>query len=221
VNEAWVDEKIRTLSVRLGAFRPGPLEFLFEPTEAIYARLGSGDGGDLEYVTSEVSKHVGVSSVPTAKYEWGIMMRPEVAGQIKHSAVMPSIQIPFFYVGRKYAVGRILAHEITHAFLASKRIAANNPSENEMFTDLASVVIGLGKLLLNGLVVMTVECEGEAEVLGYLPPDLVVYCYEKVNACRLIGAEAAMRNLTPEAKQRIEDFRMKRDKKQDATGSRP
>jgi len=130
-------------------------------------------------------------------------MEPEVAGQIRVASPMHTIQIPIFYVGKKYAVGAILAHELSHVFLYYKGIWFQDPNENEPFTDLATVFIGLGKLLVNGLYVVTGECIGEEYRLGYLPPELITYCYERVNQSRAISRQVALMNLTPEARSRF------------------
>lgn len=208
MNKEWVDEKLKRLSLKLGIFKPNPHEFYFEPTEKIYEKLESGDEHDLQCVTTEIAKHLEIVPLPTVKYDWGLKMEPEVAGQIKLASPIRYIQIPFFYVGKKYAVGAILAHEMTHAFLISKGILLKDPNENEMFTDLAAVFIGLGKLLLNGLIVATDEYISEKHVLGYLSPELIVYCYKKVNAYRSISIEIAIKNLIPEAKNRISALRI-------------
>lgn len=193
----WVDEKLQVLSLKLKYFKPNSDDFFFEPTEKIYEKLESGDEYDLRYVAREIARHIGIISIPTITYDWGLKMEPEVAGQIKGLSQMHHIQIPFFYVGKKYEVGGILAHEMTHALLYSKGISLEDQNENEVFTDLAAIFIGLGKLLLNGYV-----CEGY--VLGYLSPELIAYCHEKVSASRSIGREVAMKNLTPEARNRCQ-----------------
>jgi len=208
MNKESVDEKLKMLSLKLGIFKQNPDEFYFEPTEEIYETLESGDENDLQRVTTEIAKHLGIAPIPDVRYDWGIKMEPEVAGQIKLASPIRCIQIPFFYVGKKYEVGGILAHEMTHAFLTSNGILLEDPNENEMFTDLAAVFIGLGKLLLNGLLVAIDEHLSEGHVLGYLSPELIVYCYKRVNAYRSISEEAATKNLTPEATNRLSNFRI-------------
>lgn len=157
---------------------------------------------------AKIAKHLGIASIPNVRYDWGIKMEPEVAGQIKLASPIRCIQIPFFYVGKKYEVGGILAHEMTHAFLTYNGILLEDPNENEMFTDLAAVFIGLGKLLLNGLLVALDEHLSEGHGLGYLSPESIVYCYKRVNAYRSISEEAATKNLTPEATNRLSNFRI-------------
>lgn len=56
------------------------------------------------------------------------------------------------YMGDPYAVGAVLAHEIMHLYLMSrKKIALENKEENELLTDLATIYLGLGVLVINGM----------------------------------------------------------------------
>jgi hypothetical protein len=199
VNEEWVDTRLNQLTQKLGILKHYPDEFGFEPTENIYRKLESGDEQDLQYVATEIARYLIIAPAPTVKYDWGLKMEPEVAGQIKVTPQIHEIRIPFFYVGKRYELGAILAHEMTHAFLFSRGIFLEDPNENEMFTDLAIIFIGLGKLFINGLINLTNKYSNEANVLGYLPPELIAYCYKKVNMSRHINEDAATRNLTPEA----------------------
>lgn len=205
MNTGWVDEKLKMLSARIGIFKANPKQFYFEPTDKIYKKLESGTEGDIESVAQAMAKHLGLQQNITANYDWGIKMEPEVAGQIKFSSPKRYIQIPFFYAGKKYAVGSILAHEMSHTFLFFKGIWFEDQKENEMITDLGAVFTGLGKLLLNGLVVYVSEATSEGHVLGYLPPDLIAYSYKMVNRYRSINEEASMENLLSQAKRLLEE----------------
>lgn len=193
MDREWVDEKLSLLSMRLKNFRAGSSVFYFEPTEDVYQMLESGDENDLRKVAVEMGKHIGVIVAPTVTYDWGLKMEPTIAGRIKSASQMPLIQIPFFYVGKKYAVAGILSHEMTHALLYQNGIWLNDPDENEAFTDLTAVFVGLGKLLLNGYI-------GEDFVLGYLSPELIAYSYKKISTSRMINRDTAMKNLTTIAK---------------------
>lgn len=195
LDKDWIDKKLDLLSLKLKDSIVNSNEFFLEPDEGIYQRLESGDENDLKYVAEEIRKHIGVPLAPTVRYEWGLKMEPEIAGRIKGASQVPLIQIPFFYVGKKYAVGGILAHEMTHALLYQKGICLDDPNENEAFTDLTAVFVGLGKFLLNGYI-------GEDYVLGYLSLELIAYCHQKVSASRLIDRDTAMKNLIPAAKSR-------------------
>lgn len=211
MNEQWLNEKLKMLSLKLENFKPNPCEFYFEPTERIYEKLESGDEHDLQCVATEIARHLGITPIPTVRYDWGLRMEPEVAAQIKVVTPIHYIQIPFFYVGKKFALGAILAHEMAHAFLIPKGVLLEDPNENEMFTDLATVFIGLGKLLLNGLIFVTDEYISEGHMLGYLSPELITYCYERVNTYRSIRGQVIMKSLIPEAKNRITNLQINHD----------
>lgn len=49
-----------------------------------------------------------------------------------------------------FILGGILAHELTHHYLAPRGISLPDVDENERFTDLATAYLKLGKLTLNG-----------------------------------------------------------------------
>jgi len=205
MNRKWIDEKCDMLSVKLGIFKPNPLEFYFEPTDEIYKKLESEEEKDIKHVANEISKHLDMRYVPNIKYDWGVKMDPEVAGQINFLKPMHDIQIPFFYVGKRYPLGRILAHEMTHAFLISKDIYLEDNNENEMLTDLGSIFIGLGKLLLNGISVALDENMQNEFILGYLSPELLAHSYIKIAAYRSINKSIMIKNLIPRIEKLLEN----------------
>jgi len=206
VNKKWIDDKMRMLSSSLGIFKMNPTEFYFEPTNNIYEKLASGEEKDLQCISLKIVNHLGITHMPIVKYDWGLKIEPEVAGQTEITNFSRHIQIPFFYVGKKYALGSILAHEITHTFLIPKGIILEDVNENEMFTDLATVFLGLGKLFLNGLITKMDQYSNIEYRLGYLPIDLVAYCYKKVIAYRSISSAIAIKNLLPKAQDMIENL---------------
>ena len=186
MNEKWIDEYLKMLSSFPGLFNPNSEQFYFEPTKRIYQKLESGEEKDLQDVTTEISQYLGIFPAPVAKYEWGIKMELEHAGDY----LQYHIRIPFHFVGNKYAVGSILAHEITHAFLELKGIRLKDKDEHERLTDLGTIYIGLGKLTINGL----------RSGVGYLPQELKIYAYKKIAELRSISKSAAMENLDKDAK---------------------
>lgn len=200
MNRRWVDEKWEMLALKLRGFdraTPGLREFFFEPTTVMYEKLQSGNEGNLQAVASSMAAYLGIIAVPTVRYDWGLKMEPEVAGQIRGGIYVPHIQIPFFYVGKKYSLGGILAHEMTHALLLSRGISLQDSADNEQFTDTAAVYVGLGKLLLNGSL-------DEGGGLGYLSPDLIAYSIGKACLQHAIDVETALSNLTDEARRLVE-----------------
>ncbi len=203
MNEEWIDKKLETLNATIGLFKLSPNEFFFEPTVDIYMKLGSGDEKDVQDIAVMISKHINIYTAPSVKYEWGLKMEPEVGAQIKLDESPFPIRIPFFFVGKKYATGSILAHEISHIFLLMRNIYLSDTEENEMLTDLTAVFIGLGKLLLNGLIVETEQNFCQGHVLGYLPLNLIFYSYKKVNALHSISEDLARKNLLPDVINKI------------------
>jgi len=56
------------------------------------------------------------------------------------------------YVKDPYAVSAVLAHEIMHLYLMSrKHIVLEDKKENELLTDLGTIYLGLGILVINGM----------------------------------------------------------------------
>ena len=200
MNREWVDDKLHMLDLQLRDFSAtsmDPRKFFFEPTEDVYSRLESGDEKHLQYIASNIATHLRITSIPNVRYDWGLKMEPEVAGQIKSDYYVAHIQIPFFYVGKKYPLGGILAHEMTHHLLYSRHIVLADSNENEYFTDLTAIFVGLGKLLLNGTL-------DEGGGLGYLSPDLIAYCLKKTCSTHTVGSESVLANLTAEARRLVE-----------------
>jgi len=201
----WIDEKLNLLSIKLDGFKTDSSRFFFEPTEEIYKNLESGDENELHFVVAKIAEHLEIPA-PIVRYDWGLKVDLEVAGQIQNIYQLKAIRIPFFYVGKKYALGSILAHEMTHAFLFYKGIFLNDQNENEMFTDLTAVFIGLGKLVLNGLTVASNQYLAEVQILGYLPLDSIVYVFKNICERRSISLELSIKNLISEAISKINAF---------------
>lgn len=192
-----IEHGLRFLSARIGLFRVGQ-RFFFEPTEDVYTKLKSGDEADLQVVTTSISSHLGIQPVPGARYDWGIKTGLETAGQARLAS--RRVRIPFFSVGNAHIVGAILAHELVHFFLSDRDIWLDEPEQNEPLTDLATILLGLGKLYLNGLVSTPVPELPDRTVLGYTPVELVSLAYDQVVALRDITPEEAEDNLTLDAR---------------------
>jgi hypothetical protein len=208
MKKQWIDEKLRLLSTVIADFHTRPQNFFFEPTQRVYEKLESGNDEDLQVIASQIAKHIGIVPTPITKYDWGIKMGLETAGRFSITRSLKAIQIPFFYVGKKYTIGAILAHEITHAFLAYRGIILKNSNENEMFTDLTTIYIGLGKLILNGCIARENQfnnSEDEFCMLGYLAPQLYAYGYRAICSKNLIDNNSILENLNPIAKRLIAD----------------
>jgi hypothetical protein len=127
-------------------------------------------------------------------------MPASAAGRIHiKSADSSKIQIPLFYVGKPFALGAILAHELTHQLLALHGIWDKNEAENEQLTDAASFMAGLGKLVLNGSISEIAAETGETELLGYLDLPARIDLYNRIADYHAIQDSVRAANLTPSA----------------------
>ncbi|MEI7421577.1 MAG: hypothetical protein WCK18_05760 [Prolixibacteraceae bacterium] len=79
-----------------------------------------------------------------------------------------------------------LSHEISHKYIHFNKLTFNNSYENEVFTDLTSVFLGFGKLMLNGVEVTKKSTNGNAEntytkKVGYLNREQLAFIYLTIN----------------------------------------
>lgn len=203
MDRVWVDQWVKTLGDRLGKAK----WIFFEPTSQFYARLATGDDADLQAATAEIGRHLELIVCPSVTYEWGLRIKPEVAGQIRIASGLRSlVQIPLFYVGKPLALGGILAHELMHEFLAGKAVVCDTTDELEQLTDLACIFVGLGKLVLNGTITDLQPSTGKSRMVGYLSPELKVYAFRRVNEIHCISVRLAREHLSEDAVQLLEHF---------------
>lgn len=195
MKQAWVDSQFEYLKQSLGKDGAPCKNCFFEPTNDIYKYLATGDNDDLQWVVACIAKYLSLQAVPSVKYEWGIKMEPQVAGQMRFDGKACHIRIPFAYLGNKYAVGAILAHELMHVSLAEHGLFLESVEENELLTDLAAFCAGLGKLMLNGIFSSDKNTTRTKYVLGYLSPGLQLYSYKKASLWFGLPEEAAQANL--------------------------
>ena len=199
MDKGWVDGWLTVLDL-LVKTREQAGWSLFGPTPDFYEKLQSGDDGDLRSATAQVGKHLGITCTPSVRYEWGLKMNPDAAGQIAFRDTARSrIQIPLFYVGKPYPLGAIIAHELTHEVLALQLIPNAEAHEREPLTDLASIALGLGKLVLNGTVHEAAPSTGEVGILGYLDLHLKGYAYRRVNEHHHVPESLAAQHLADDA----------------------
>jgi hypothetical protein len=190
---ATADEYIQRL--RLLCDRPDWR--LLEPTEEFYSKLLTGEDSDLLAAARAVTDHIGIPPLGSVSYEWGLVMPASIAGRIHLGFSADSkIQIPLSYVGKPLPLGAILAHELSHQMLASQGIWCAEEQENEELTDAASIVAGLGKLVLNGTISTLTEEAEEAQLLGYLPLRTRAELYKKINVYHGVPDNVAMEYLT-------------------------
>jgi len=110
------------------------------------------------------------------------------------------------------AIGAILCHEACHKWLQVHGIASPIEAENEILTDITSVFLGLGKIMLNGCKSTNVRRESiangtrtttETQTSGYLDRDQLAFVYRLVCAMRNISRIDIMRGLNVAASQAV------------------
>jgi len=210
MDKNWLDSKMEYLNQTMGIFKHLSVDFLFEPTNEFYSKLEIGtiasfedtmkmiDKGqvgmippNIQKVANRIAKHIGLKVTPRVDYE--AILSSDLFSGDKHTVAEikgNNIKVSSNYEKKSKALGAILAHEITHFVLNTKGIILSNKEENERFTDLAAIMLGLGKLMLNG------HEANPGNILGYLTFIELVYAYEKQNAMRGIVPDICLANLT-------------------------
>lgn len=111
------------------------------------------------------------------------------------------------------AVAATLCHEVCHKWLQMNRIALPVEMENEILTDITSVFLGFGKIMLNGCKTTHVRYESiengtrtitETKTSGYLDRNQFAFVYRLVCAMRNVPETEAMQGLNPEASQALQ-----------------
>lgn len=230
MNRKWINDKILYLNSVEVDFEPSSECFLFSPSQHFYRELEEGiartipaleevlqriDGGKsgtinspaIQAAVEKISRHVGLPSPPSVDYQpsvksWLPAQGNHVAAQIAGN----SIELSHELCGRAKILAAVLAHEITHSFLNSRGIHLPDEPENERLTDLASIFLGLGKLVLNGkqekksISIGMFETMSRTTTIGYLSFPELAYAYERVNALRQIDPGVCLADLTQGAR---------------------
>jgi len=106
------------------------------------------------------------------------------------------------------AISATLCHEVCHKWLQYHGIASPIEIENEILTDITTVFLGLGKIMLNGSKVMNVRHEAiqngtrtitETISTGYLKQDQLAFVYRLVCAMRNIPSSEYIQDLNADA----------------------
>lgn len=175
VDYSWVYKETINLESITSIINPWTL---FSPTQEVYGKLASGDQRELQYVVDLLGNHFNLSRVPRVKYDWSLKIPVHAVGQIRNPGSEVSvIRIPFSSVGKPYTIGATLAHEMSHQILALNGKYYPDINENEKLTDLASIAVGFGKLVLNGLALEASGVEDLSVDLGYIGNDTKLFSY--------------------------------------------
>ena len=76
----------------------------------------------------------------------------------------------------------ILAHEISHYFLAIRGIKLEDTKENEILTDICAIYLGFGNFMLHGYAEQTIYYDNYASTskLGYINTNDIYYIMNKL-----------------------------------------
>jgi len=93
-----------------------------------------------------------------------------------------------------------LSHEISHKYIHFNRLTFSNSYENEVFTDLTSVFLGFGKLMLNGVEITEKSTSGNIEKtytkkVGYLNREQLAFIYLTINYLNSVSRLSFYSNL--------------------------
>ncbi|HUU11900.1 MAG TPA: hypothetical protein VM431_15350 [Phycisphaerae bacterium] len=207
------------LTASMGVFRlDAASDFFFEPTPGFYGFISQGVTSALNDAMQMLARHIGSPTAPVIEPWDGPVMGltagshdfaagREPPGLIRHDGPFRSrIHLALENMHSPFILGGILAHELTHHYMAGRGIALPDAQQNERLTDVASVYIGLGKLTLNGYEPMTWAVpRGDGLVrytyrVGYLESADLALVMAQVCAMRAIEPHAPYTNLTDQAR---------------------
>lgn len=210
----WIDEQINFLNGRMGIYRLDAKDnFFFEPTTDFYEFLMQGTINCFNQAMRNLADFIESKTCPIID-EWKGSQNPIVMrnsdsiqdnippGIIHYSGSNHSrIELSIANQHSPKIMGAILAHELTHHFLDQRDIRFSDAEENEKLTDLASIFIGLGKLIINGYEAIS-WAQGDTRwsyKVGYLFADDIAAILFQVSALRSISLDIVKLNLSDEA----------------------
>ncbi len=214
----WIDAQMAYLTSHLEVYKPESGEdFFFDPTPGFYGFIAQGITDDLNEAMRMLGKHIGSPSAPiiedwrgpanplvTEDQDWAFDDEPP--GLIRYDGPHRSrIQIAITNKHSPLIMGAILAHELTHHYLANKGICYLDVEENERLTDLATAYLGLGKPTFNGYVPITWTIQRFDEKItytyrvGYLSSREMAAIVDRVCTFRHIPIEVVRTNLSHDA----------------------
>ncbi len=154
----------------------------------------SSDVISVQKEASKMLQHIGLMGyLPVISFS---TVKEGTAGHIELDRKDKSnifINISSEYKGCNPAVLCIMAHEICHKLLDATGFTGESIEENEVFTDLAAVYSGFGKLILNG---NHVEWNSKSFNIGYLDNSNYAYSYLLMAITHSISPEVFNRGLS-------------------------
>lgn len=204
-------EKLERLEKALGA---GVSYTIYEPFH-----LAKKTGGTLQVAINRMARFVGLPETFTVTV---VEQAANVAGTIRTggrgTSAVVAIDPSMCDIDDSNPVLATLAHELTHKVLIDRLLtygaAPSLDYENEVFTDLAAVYLGFGKLMLNGCETVHTQWNHGARVrqtltTGYLKRHQLAFIYRLVCAMRNIPRDKFEAGLTRDALDAVEQIEIK------------
>jgi len=194
------------------------------PTETLYGQFA--DHKRIPAAVSSLCEHVGLHCTATIDiaHDSNITAFDFITGQQFHtktidaaadvrsaSLITMKIRIAVRQLGSPRKLARILAHEATHHILKVANNHAESDLESEMFTDVAAVFLGFGKLMLNGATeespdITSVPLTDGDESLPYLGYPLIAFSYFVWSKNRGLDMEHSLSHLDGPCVQFLRSF---------------
>jgi hypothetical protein len=166
------------------------------------------DSIEIQRVAKKIAEFVGLTGFT---FIIGIAkQKKNVAGHIELSTASKEVFVEVDSGMMEFpdAVAATLCHEVCHKWLHVNGIRASTESDNEILTDITSVFLGFGKIMLNGCRTTSTTYEETPDgtrtrtnsmTAGYLDRDQLAFVYRLVAAMRRISARDFMQGLSDEA----------------------
>jgi len=165
------------------------------PTKTLYGQFANHER--IPAAVISLCKHVGLDGTATIDivHDSNITALDFITGQrfdtktidaaadvLSNSLISLKIRLAVRQLASPRKLVRILAHEATHHILKVANVHAESDLESEMFTDVAAVFLGFGKLMLNGAAeespdIISVPVTRSDESLPYLGYPLIAFSY--------------------------------------------
>lgn len=164
--------------------------------------LNTKDRISIQNAARKIAEFIGLSNftflVSVTKQEENVAGKIELEWREREVFIDISDKIVNF----PEAVLSTLSHELAHKYLQVNQIKETIEFENEILTDVTTIFLGLGKLMLNGCEYSIHTFERDNNVvqekfqLGYLKPNQIAFVYLLVCAMRKIPSNEYERGLS-------------------------
>lgn len=207
MSQLFIEDYIRKLVMLEKQFGTKTKYQLFEPFP-----LNPSDPIAIQDAAKKIAEFVGLHNLT---FIVGIAKQKEKVGghvELQYGQREVFIEISDNIAKFDIAVLATIAHEITHKHLQINGISVGTEPiyeyENEVLTDITTVFLGLGKLMLNGCEVESIRQEmrtdGTYNVTeqlksGYLDREQLAFVYRMVCAMRRISDQEMISSLSTEA----------------------